>query len=237
MFVPNLSAPNERSTALDPGDNRPPNPPVTEFSPLTQALNQPSKRLRTLKRLGEDLDKPNPPPPNPIKNPAEETQIQTQRWTFRDMVNKHRQHVDLASDDEGDTETGKDGVISDLSCPTPEEDAVTALTGGPYVIERWATSTETIVYTQNTSDKGSDENPDDAHRTEKEESPHSGQRPGSRFELLNSENLHDPSQTFEFGATPSEPVRATPVGTRKASKAMEDRDWSVVTKKKNISGA
>ncbi|CAA0833242.1 Unknown protein, partial [Striga hermonthica] len=42
------------------------------------------------------------------------------KWTFRDMVNKNRQHVDVDSDDEEHDANGEKDVVADLSSPLPE---------------------------------------------------------------------------------------------------------------------
>ncbi|GER40768.1 keratin [Striga asiatica] len=95
---PDPLAPITDGTAtFDPGDTHQQD---TEFPVLNRDEILASKRHKTLKR------------------PA--TALQAPRWTFRDMLNKQRNHVDVQYDDAGKDTVMDDDVSVDLDCPLPE---------------------------------------------------------------------------------------------------------------------
>ncbi|GER31147.1 RING/U-box superfamily protein [Striga asiatica] len=92
---------NPVTATFDPGVGAPVIGPDVEFPVLSPNLLRASKRSRGSKRQRESLKNPIAPTHIPIATPpmAEGPQPpQPQRWSFRDMVNKHRDHVDIDPD-------------------------------------------------------------------------------------------------------------------------------------------
>ncbi|GER50573.1 cofactor assembly of complex C [Striga asiatica] len=113
-----LTALNDGSETFDPGDASRISSHDTEFAALDRLTQSASKRPKTLKRVGDPLDKPSPSvqqqPPDSAQEPP------PRKWTFKDMVNKHRQHVEMDPDDKGKATEGDEDVTVDLSQSMPE---------------------------------------------------------------------------------------------------------------------
>ncbi|CAA0827435.1 Unknown protein, partial [Striga hermonthica] len=115
---------------FDPGDSSISRTFNAEFPPLDRESALTTKRHKTLKRSGDTLEPCDPPrlsqpPPGfhghpPTSDPptGHSEKLYT-KWTFRDMVNKHRNHVEVVSDDEGQEDDREDFVV-DLDRPLPE---------------------------------------------------------------------------------------------------------------------
>ncbi|GER57332.1 pleckstrin homology-like domain family B member1 [Striga asiatica] len=87
------------TATFDPGDENRRSSHESEFPVLDRNALSASKRPKICKRAGEPLEKQSPPTQQQSQEPNQEPQ--PRKWSFKDMVNKQRQHVDMVLEDDG----------------------------------------------------------------------------------------------------------------------------------------
>ncbi|CAA0818218.1 Unknown protein, partial [Striga hermonthica] len=106
------------SETVDPGVNFQTLTHDEEFPLLDRNALPATKKSSTGKRSGDSLE--HQPSSNLQAQPTTTQAPVIQKWSFRDMVNKHRNHEDLNSDDDGVEDGIEEDVVVDLSCPVPK---------------------------------------------------------------------------------------------------------------------